>query len=56
MSLADGLFKLFEDRAMARDLGERGRAGVRQHYSIARSVDRLLEVYENVTATAKVPV
>ena len=47
-SLADGLFKLFEDRAMARDLGERGRARVRAHYSIAKSADRLLEVYDKV--------
>jgi glycosyltransferase involved in cell wall biosynthesis len=52
-SLADGLFRLFEDRAMARDLGERGRAGVREHYSIARSADRLLDVYEDVTRTVK---
>src|SRR3989442_1335876 len=43
-ALAEGLLKLFENRAMARDLGERGRAGVRAHYSIAKSADRLLEV------------
>jgi glycosyltransferase involved in cell wall biosynthesis len=49
-ALAGGLLQLFENRAMARDLGERGRSGVRAHYSIARSADRLLEVYEELTA------
>jgi len=47
-ALADGLLQLFQNRALARDLGERGRAGVREHYSIARSADRLLEVYEEL--------
>jgi glycosyltransferase involved in cell wall biosynthesis len=47
-ALAEGLFQLFEDRAMARDLSERGRAGVRAHYSIARSADRLVDVYEEL--------
>jgi glycosyltransferase involved in cell wall biosynthesis len=44
-ALADGLFKLWNDRALARSLGERGAKGVRLHYSIGRSTDRLLEVY-----------
>jgi glycosyltransferase involved in cell wall biosynthesis len=44
-ALADGLFKLWNDRALARSLGERGAKGVRLHYSIERSTDRLLEVY-----------
>ena len=43
-ALADGLFKLWNDRALARSLGERGAKGVRLHYSIERSTDRLLEV------------
>jgi glycosyltransferase involved in cell wall biosynthesis len=49
MSLADGLLQLFENRAMAEDLGTRGFRGVCAHYSIARSADRLLEVYEELT-------
>jgi glycosyltransferase involved in cell wall biosynthesis len=48
-ALADGLLQLFENRAMAREFGEQGRHGVRAHYSIARSADRLLEVYEELT-------
>ena len=44
-ALADGLFKLWNDRALARSLGERGAKGVRLHYSIERSTDRQLEVY-----------
>jgi len=45
-ALADGLYGLWQDRANADALGERGFHGVRQHYSIAHSADRLLEVYE----------
>ena len=47
-ALADGLLQLVENRGIARDLGEQGRGGVREHYSIARSADRLLEVYEEL--------
>ena len=49
-ALADGLFKLWSDRALARCLGERGAKGVRLHYGIERSTDRLLEVYTAMTA------
>ena len=45
-ALADGLRKLWQDRSLAQSLGERGARGVRTHYSIARSADRLLDVYE----------
>jgi glycosyltransferase involved in cell wall biosynthesis len=54
-ALADGLFKLFNDRALARSLGERGAKGVRLHYSIERSTDRLLEVYESLHGSATKP-
>jgi len=49
-ALADALFKLWQDRPLARSLGERGAVGVRLHYSIQRSTDRLLGVYESMTA------
>jgi len=49
-ALADGLFKLWNDRALARSLGERGAKGVRLHYSIERSTDRQLEVYTAMIA------
>jgi glycosyltransferase involved in cell wall biosynthesis len=48
-ALADGLYKLWHDRPLAAALGERGFNGVRAHYAIARSADRLLEVYGAVT-------
>jgi hypothetical protein len=40
---------LWSDRALARSLGARGAKGVRLHYSIQRSTDRLLEVYTAMT-------
>jgi glycosyltransferase involved in cell wall biosynthesis len=45
-SLAGGLFALFHDRNRRLELGRRGKEGVRRHYSIQRSVDRLVDVYE----------
>jgi glycosyltransferase involved in cell wall biosynthesis len=45
-ALADGLYALWADRDRAAVLGERGFAGVRRQYSIARSADRLLAVYD----------
>jgi glycosyltransferase involved in cell wall biosynthesis len=45
-ALADGLHALWHDRERARALGERAFRGVRTHYSIQRSADRQLEVYE----------
>jgi glycosyltransferase involved in cell wall biosynthesis len=45
-ALADGLYALWKDRAKADALGARGFAGVRAHYSVARSADRQLEVFE----------
>jgi glycosyltransferase involved in cell wall biosynthesis len=49
-ALADGLFTLWKDRGLGARLGDRGFDGVREHYSIQRSTDRLLEVYESVIA------
>jgi len=46
--LADGLFALFQDRDRRLELGRRGRAGVRTHYSIANSANRLLEEYQSI--------
>jgi len=50
-ALADGLFKLWNDRALAHSLGERGAKGVRLHYSIEKSTDRLIVVYEGMITT-----
>ena len=49
-ALAEALYKLWNDRALAQNLGERGAVGVRTHYSIQRSTDRLLTVYDALVA------
>ena len=54
-ALADALYKLWNDRPLARALGERGAVGVGLHYSIQRSTDRLLEVYESLHGSATKP-
>jgi glycosyltransferase involved in cell wall biosynthesis len=48
-ALADGLHALWRDRAVTKRLGRQGFAGVREHYSVQRSADRLLDVYEALT-------
>jgi glycosyltransferase involved in cell wall biosynthesis len=48
-ALAEALLALAEDRDRLAELGRRAYAGVREHYSIQRSVDRLLEVYRQVS-------
>jgi glycosyltransferase involved in cell wall biosynthesis len=48
MALADALHTLWQDPARLDELGRRGFDGVREHYSIQRSTDRLLAVYEQV--------
>jgi glycosyltransferase involved in cell wall biosynthesis len=44
-SLAEGLQTLWQDRATARSLGQRAFHGVRAHYSVTKSADVLLDVY-----------
>jgi glycosyltransferase involved in cell wall biosynthesis len=51
-ALADALYRIWQDRDLAERLGQRGFAGVREHYSIARSADRLLAVYQQVASDA----
>jgi len=51
-ALADGLYSLWADRGLAAALGERGYEGVRRHYRIARSTDRLLAVYDSLAGGA----
>ena len=45
-ALAGALHDLWADRALNDRLGERGYAGVREHYDIAQSTDRLMGVYQ----------
>jgi glycosyltransferase involved in cell wall biosynthesis len=49
VALADGLYALWRDRALTERLGREGFAGVREHYSVQQSADRLVEVYEALT-------
>ena len=45
-NLADGLHQLWSDAGLRSSLGASGHAGVRQHYTVARSADRMLAAYE----------
>jgi glycosyltransferase involved in cell wall biosynthesis len=54
-ALADALHSLWEDPSRRDELGRRGFEGVREHYSIGRSTDRLMAVYERVTGDAIAP-
>jgi glycosyltransferase involved in cell wall biosynthesis len=46
-SLADALYQAWLDSERMEALGQRAFAGVRDHYTIAHSASRLLDVYEN---------
>src|SRR5215471_5966819 len=50
-SLAQGIFSLWKDPALAEDLGKRGAQGVREHYSASRMAARAIEVYSSIAAT-----
>jgi glycosyltransferase involved in cell wall biosynthesis len=52
-ALAGALHDLWADCALNERLGERGFAGVREHYDIVKSTDRLLEVYDEVTGSSQ---
>jgi glycosyltransferase involved in cell wall biosynthesis len=47
-ALADGILRVLRDPALATELGRKGFEGVREHYSVGRSAERALEVYESV--------
>jgi len=44
-SLAEGLYQLWKQPSLRVELGQNAFDGVREHYSIGRSADRMLEVY-----------
>ena len=46
--LAEGLYRLWSDRGLARTLSARAFEGVRAHYTIEQSASRLLDVYETL--------
>ena len=47
-ALAHGILTLWKDRARAEELGARGARGVAQHFSVARSAARTLEIYQSL--------
>ena len=51
-ALAAGLHSLWADATMRERLGRAGYEGVRRHYTIAHSADRLSAVYESLTREA----
>jgi glycosyltransferase involved in cell wall biosynthesis len=53
-ALAEGIYALWSDREHARLLGDRAYDGVRAHYTIAQSADRLLDVYRSLAGGAAV--
>ena len=48
-SLAEGLYTLWHQRTAAATLAERAFQGVRAHYSISQSAERLLDVFNSVS-------
>jgi glycosyltransferase involved in cell wall biosynthesis len=54
-SVADGLYALWNDPGRRESLGRRAAEGVRAHYTVARSADRLIEVYSQMMAAAVRP-
>ena len=55
-ALASGLHALWADPAQRERLGRAGYDGVRTHYTIAKSADRLIEAYESLTSEASTSV
>ncbi|HXM42807.1 MAG TPA: glycosyltransferase family 4 protein [Bryobacteraceae bacterium] len=51
-ALAQGIYSLWKDPALLEQLGKRGVAGVREHYSVACMAARALEVYAAVGQVA----
>jgi glycosyltransferase involved in cell wall biosynthesis len=49
-SFAEGLAAIHDRPAQAREMGRNGAAGVKQHYSVAKMADRVLEIYSEVTS------
>jgi glycosyltransferase involved in cell wall biosynthesis len=45
-SLAEGLYSLWKAAGLRAELGRNAFDGVRRHYSVARSADRMLDAYE----------
>jgi glycosyltransferase involved in cell wall biosynthesis len=53
-ALAEGLHRLWRQPELRNELGRRGVDGVRRHYSIQRSAERLLEAYGQLASGERV--
>jgi glycosyltransferase involved in cell wall biosynthesis len=49
-SLADAIYRLWKDPEARAELGRRGAAGVRAHYSVSQMAERALEAYQKIVA------
>jgi glycosyltransferase involved in cell wall biosynthesis len=49
-SLADGIYRLWKNPALAAEMGRRGAQGVRDHYSAAQMAARAIEAYQAIAA------
>ena len=54
-ALADGLYRLWSNRTLSTELGDRAWHGVRAHYDITASAARMAEVYATVVREAGSP-
>jgi len=54
-SFADGLTAIRTHPGQAREMGLRGAAGVREHYSVERMADRMIEIYSEAAAGVRTP-
>jgi glycosyltransferase involved in cell wall biosynthesis len=52
-ALAAALLRVWRDPELARELGERGAAGVVEHYSVSRMADTITAIYGDVLAEAR---
>lgn len=52
-ALAEGILELYRNQELAAELGANGYRGVREHYTSAHMVDKLLHAYSSVLPAAK---
>jgi glycosyltransferase involved in cell wall biosynthesis len=52
-ALAEGIVRILSDRQWRRELGERGRQYVEQHFDWSDTLDRMVGIYEEVMAGTK---
>jgi glycosyltransferase involved in cell wall biosynthesis len=48
--VADAIYEIWQDPARAAEMGRRGADGVRQHYTVARMAERVLDIYNETVS------